>query len=166
MAITKVKLRAEGQYDPDEVSQSTGLYCADKSRTQQSFKEECDINTIVRRFGLDGVLPTGVRMPTYGDFEGISDAHEAMNAVRLAAEAFMRMPAKVRSRFENDAAKFVDFCSDDRNADEAASLGLVRDDVVAARVASQAASGSAPGAPIAAAAGVSVPSGGAVKAGG
>lgn len=101
------------------------LRCEDPSLARQSFKEECDINTIVKRFGLSGELPKGVRMPSYGDFTGIYDYASAMNAIVAARESFDTMPANVRARFNNEPADFVAFCSDDRNRDEAVKLGLV-----------------------------------------
>lgn len=118
-------IRSAYNYDRDEASNDSGLFCPEPTRAQQSFAEECDINTIVRRFHIGGELPVGVRMPTYGDFEGVFDFHSAMNAVAAARESFDRMPAEVRSRFENDPAKFVAFCSDEGNRDEAIKLGLV-----------------------------------------
>lgn len=93
--------------------------------TKQAFQEECDINVIVRRFGLTGQLPVGVRMPQFGDFSEVTDFHEALNAVRVAEESFLAMPAEVRARFGNDPGQFVDFVADDRNRDEAVKLGLV-----------------------------------------
>ena len=52
-----VFLRTPYNYDVDEVSAETGLACFDESLTQQQFKEESDINEIVRRFGLTGQTP-------------------------------------------------------------------------------------------------------------
>ena len=76
-------LRAPGNYDPDVVSNETGLACdPDEGVTQQSFKEECDINVIVERFGLTGQLPENLRMPVSGDFTGITDFQTAMQVVR------------------------------------------------------------------------------------
>lgn len=112
-------------YDTGEVSEETGLFCDDESLTQQSQAEEADINTIVRRFGLTGHLPQAVVMPVYGDFDVVSDYREALEQVRAADAAFMLMPADVRARFDNDAGAFVDFCSDDRNIDEARKMGLI-----------------------------------------
>lgn len=111
-------------YDMNEASQEAGLVC-DEGLTHQSFKEECDINTIVKRFGLSGELPEAVRMPTYADYTDVVDFHTAMNAIARAKEAFDAMPADVRSRFRNDPGAFVDFCSDERNRAEAEKLGLV-----------------------------------------
>lgn len=123
--MSKIFVRSAYNYNVDEVSQETGLRCEDESLAQQHQKDEADINTIVRRFGLSGELPSNVRMPQYGDFTGVSDYQSALEAVRAADAAFMTMPADVRSRFENDAAQFVEFCLDDRNREEAEKLGLV-----------------------------------------
>lgn len=131
-------LRAFGNYDVDKASDEAGLKCVDKSLAQQSFAEECDINTIIKRFGLDGKLPENVRMPTFGDFVGVPDFQTAMNIVVAARESFDQMPARVRARFHHDPAEFVAFCSKDENAEEAAKLGLVKDEVVAARAAAAA----------------------------
>lgn len=94
------------------------------SMARQAFRDECDINTIVRLFGLTGQLPDDVRAPVYADFEGIFDYQSALNAVIAAEDAFMSMPADVRSRFHNDPQAFVEFCSDDRNHEEARRMGL------------------------------------------
>lgn len=112
-------------YDTDEVSRETSIVCEDESLAVQSERDECDINTIVRRFGLTGHLPVGVRMPSYGDFVGVSDYQTALHAIMEADEAFMAMPAEVRERFKNDPAAFIDFCDDPANIEEARSLGLV-----------------------------------------
>lgn len=130
-------------YDLDAVPISGGLDCSgDKIMTQQSFKDECDINVIMRRFGLDGQLPVGVRMPTYMDFEGVFDFQSAMLAIIAARDSFAQMPARVRARFNNDPQAFVEFCSDDANRKEAEALGLVPPEAVAAAAAG--ASGAAP----------------------
>ena len=119
-------VRTPHNYDVDEVSDLTGLECLDPSLAQQNSRDECDINHIIERFGVTGQLPpqTG-HMPTYGDFTGISDYREALDAVSRAEESFMALPANVRERFDNDPALFVDFCSDINNRSEAIDLGLI-----------------------------------------
>lgn len=117
-------LRTEHNYDRREASKACALLCKDESKAKQSFAEESDINTIVRRFGLTGQLPTDVRAPTYGDFTEVMDFHTAMNAVAQAGEAFDRMPAAVRARFNNDPGAFVDFCSNPDNLPEMEKMGL------------------------------------------
>ena len=119
-------LRSEFNYDSDVVSYECGLSCPeDEGVTQQQFKAECDINEIVRRFGVTGELPNGVSMPLSGDFTGVTDYHSALNLVRQAQEGFMELPASVRERFDNDPARVLAFLDDESNRDEAVRLGIV-----------------------------------------
>lgn len=119
-------LRAPGNYDVDAASDASGLVCDPaESVVQQSFAEECDINTIVRRFGLTGELPQNLAMPVSGDFTGISDFHTAMNVVRAAQEEFMKLPGEMRYRFANDPGRLLEFLDNPENRDEAIKLGLV-----------------------------------------
>lgn len=93
-------------------------------RTQQQFKDECDINTIVKRFRLTGQVPVMVRVPQYGDFDTVTDFKSAMDAVSAARDSFLAMPAEVRARFKNDPGEFVEFCSVPENLPEMVKLGL------------------------------------------
>lgn len=131
-----VFVRNPYNYDVEAASDESGINCQEyvtedgeivktPSLTKQSFAEEVDINTIVRRFGLTGQLPENVRAPTYADFEEVVDYQTALNAVLAAQSAFMELPANVRERFGNDPQKFVEFTSDDNNKDEARRLGLL-----------------------------------------
>lgn len=129
-AVQKAKiempfLRTPYNYDTNAASDESGLACRDESKAIQSAAEECDINTIVRRFGITGQLPEGVRAPTYADFTEVTDFKTAMDAIAVAGEAFDRMPGEIRARFNNDPGAFVDFCSDEGNRAEAEKLGLV-----------------------------------------
>jgi hypothetical protein len=122
----KVFLRAPYNYDVDVASDQSGLVCPKEDGvTQQQFRDECDINTIVARFGLTGELPGDYRAPVSGDFVGIHDFHSAMNAVRAADESFMEMPAALRVRFGHDPQRLIDFLSDVNNRAEAIKLGLI-----------------------------------------
>lgn len=118
-------VRSAYNYDMDIASERSGLHCDDPSLALQSALEESDINTIVRRFGLTGELPTDVAVPRFADFEEVFDFQSAMNLCIEAERSFMRMPADVRRRFGNDPQEFVAFVSDDRNRDEAKKLGLL-----------------------------------------
>jgi len=125
MKIKAPFLRTQFNYDTNEAGDESALHCKDPTLAQQQFQDECDINTIVKRFGITGQLPTNVAMPTYGNFEQVFDYHTAMNTIRAADVAFYSMPADVRARFHNNAGEFVDFCSNEKNRDEAIKLGLV-----------------------------------------
>jgi len=100
------------------------LDCKDPTLTQQAFKDDVDINVLLERFRVTGVLPQGVRLPEYGDFTGVSDFASAMSAVVSAQDSFMQLPASIRSRFGNSPQAFLEFCSDPSNKDELVKLGL------------------------------------------
>lgn len=96
-----------------------------KSRTHQSFKDECDINNIMKRFEKTGILPDLIkRNPRYGDFSDVPSYQEALNTVLLANEQFAALSARVRDRFNNDPQAFLAFVHDEKNSDEMIKLGL------------------------------------------
>jgi len=119
-----VFVRSPLNYDMYAASNETALVCKDPSLTQQQFAAESDINTIVDVFMKTGHLPDPVSMPQYVDYEGVFDFQSAMNVVRAADENFMRMDAKLRSRFHNSPQEFLEFFADPVNTDEAIRLGL------------------------------------------
>lgn len=112
-------------YDTDAESRSCGaVFDPENDRTIQSEKENSDINVIVRRFGVTGVVPQSLRPVMYGQFEGVFDFQSAMNAVREAQERFAELPAEVRKRFANNPQEFVVFCSNPENLPEMRKMGL------------------------------------------
>lgn len=116
--------RTAYNYNMDKASLLSGLLCTDETRTQQQFKEECDINTIVERFGLTGQLPESLSTPYNADFDEVIDYHTAWNKIIAADNAFMQLPAAIREDFNNDAGRWVDFVSDPKNIDKAREWGL------------------------------------------
>jgi len=117
--------RRVGAYDAEEASKDSAVdFSNARDRTQQAHAAETDINGIVKRFKVTGVIPQGVRTPSYGDFDGITDFRSAMDAIIAAEKSFMAMPSAVRSRFGNDPAEFVSFCSNPENLDEMRKWGL------------------------------------------
>lgn len=118
-------VRSPYNYDMNEASEESGLECKDPTLTQQQFKDEVDINTLVERFGLTGEMPQVAKLPSFDDYTGIFDYQTAMNAIVAAREQFMTLPAKLRSRFENDPHQYVNFFADPNNKDEAIRLGLI-----------------------------------------
>lgn len=98
------------------------------SMTKQSFKEQTDINQILKRYKTTGTVDhIDRRVPRFGDFTGEFDFAASLNMVREAQDAFMALPAEVRRRFGNDPGQLLDFIRDAANADEARDLGLLAD---------------------------------------
>lgn len=101
----------------------------DRPLTQQSAKDECDINVIMKR-AIGGADISGQfrpEVPRYGDFTEVpNNLRDCMLVIRRADELFMSLDANVRRRFSNDPAMMLDFLADPKNRDEAVSLGLVK----------------------------------------
>lgn len=114
----------EKLYNFKKRSDESGLECKDPSLTVQSDAVDADINTIVRRFGITGKLPDNFRLPQYGDFDDVDDFLSAQIAIAEGQSEFMKIPAEVRARFDNDPAKFHDFAIDPDNFGSLVELGL------------------------------------------
>lgn len=98
-----------------------------KSKVQQNLKDRTDINLIMSKYQKTGLIDW-VKDPSkadYGDFSQVEDYQSALHQVMEAQEAFMTLSAKVRNRFRNDPAKFIEFMQDPKNKAEAAELGLI-----------------------------------------
>lgn len=119
------KVRVVGEYDSDGVSSDNALHCPEESLTHQEFKEESDINTIIDRFGIGENPIEAQKWVTNVDISEAPDNYmDVMNQLNAARDQFMSLPAKVRSQFDNDPGKFVDFVSDPSNGEEMVRLGL------------------------------------------
>jgi phage internal scaffolding protein len=125
MSKNSVFLRTPYNYDRDAATNESGLACEEPSLAQQHFKEECDINTILQKFNITGLLPEAPLSPRYGDFTGIGDYHTALNRVIAAQDEFEALPAQIRARFGNDPAQLIEFMENSENRPEAEELGLV-----------------------------------------
>lgn len=95
------------------------------SLTKQCFKDDCDINNILRKYETTGVLPEVIKTnPQYGDFSDVLSYEDSLNVVAMAQEQFSYLSAKVRRRFDNDPAKFLEFVDDPSNLEESYDLGI------------------------------------------
>lgn len=128
---SRIKWRT--QYDDEADARerkATDIFCPEDVQTSQDLSNS-DINQIVARFGItDGsVLPTSLGFPIgpeyYGDFTEIPDLRGALDAQRNISEIFAELPAKVRSRFQNDPYALWEFVNSPENLEEAVTLGLL-----------------------------------------
>jgi phage internal scaffolding protein len=117
-------IRSNYNYNTKKATKANSIACAEPTLTQQNFKDSTDINRIVKQYGKTGLAEQTTRQPLPEDYHNITDYHSAMNAIRAGDEAFAELPATTRERFDNDPAKFVDFCLDEKNNEEATQMGL------------------------------------------
>nr|QJB20070.1 MAG: internal scaffolding protein [Microvirus sp.] len=106
------------------ISLATSESSFEDSLTHQSFKDECDINTIISRIDTEGFLTDSGRPPQYFDASLVPDFQSAQNQMAYAQQSFDALPAHVRDYFRNDPARFVKFFEDPKNAQQAIDLGL------------------------------------------
>ena len=97
-----------------------------EGRTMQEFKDECDINNILKKYQRSGLVDHVREFEgRYGDFTAAVDYHEAMNITIQAQEMFMTLPSAIRARFENDPGEFLAFANNPENEDELREMGLL-----------------------------------------
>lgn len=94
------------------------------SRTSQAEKDNCDLNILVRRFGISPLM-SPVDPSRFGDVPEL-DLREALQIVEDAESAFMELPAKTRERFNNDPLELLAALNDPAREDELRDLGLLR----------------------------------------
>lgn len=95
------------------------------SRTKQSFKDECDINRILKKYEKTGLLThTSKYAGRYEDLPSDVDYQASLNAIMQAEEAFFSLPSKLRARFDNDPEGFLAFVQNPANENELVELGL------------------------------------------
>lgn len=114
----KITVRKNGTID-------IGTINLEPSRTQQQFKDECDINNIIKTYSQTGVLPVSKKVGAFLDVSNVADYQTSLQTVYEAQRAFDALPSKIRTRFENDPNQLLAFIEDDKNYDEALSLGLL-----------------------------------------
>jgi len=86
------------------------------SRTQQSFRDETDINQIMAKYQKTGIIDhVNEHGPRYGDQPSAPDYHTAMNLVADTNSMFEELPSSVRADFDNDPSQFLDYVADEGN---------------------------------------------------
>ncbi len=93
-------------------------------KTQQHFKDECDVTQIVQKFTQTGELPVAASQHQYG-IATSQTFTESMFIVSEAKEEFAKLPSEARATFDNDVAKYLDAASDETQRPVFEELGLM-----------------------------------------
>jgi phage internal scaffolding protein len=103
------------------------LDCGTVSKTQQSFKKECDINNIMQKYNKTGLV---THVNNYnGDYSDVSNVptyHEALGIIEGAHTAFNTLPSEIRKMFDNDPGRFLDFVHNSDNVEAMREMGLMK----------------------------------------
>lgn len=117
----KAQQKRMGHYRPHDKLTTKFLK---PSRTKQEFREDCDVNVIIRRFTKSGILPSSNANPQYIDAASLPDLQGAMAIMLEAEKHFMSLPAQVRKEFDNSPVKYVEFATDPKNIDVLREWGI------------------------------------------
>lgn len=95
------------------------------SKTQQHFKDEVNVNNIVKKFTETGqVSHLNHSRAQYGEAPDV-DFRSAMDIVQKAQETFDSLPSELRKRFGNDPANYLEFVQNPENIEEMYDLGMI-----------------------------------------
>lgn len=103
------------------------------SRTQQHFKKETNINSILKKYKKSGLLTDPLIKPTvypqFGDFTDVVDFQTMKNKMIQVQNYFNSLPVEIRNKFGNDPHNLMEFMNNDENKEEAIKLGLIGRDL-------------------------------------
>ncbi len=92
---------------------------------KQSFKGECDINNIMKKYVNSGMVThVSENRGRFADVSEVSSYQEAIQMVRDTHKFFLGLTPDVRAVFDHDPAVFLDFIGDPANEAEIRRLGL------------------------------------------
>lgn len=95
-----------------------------KSLTQQSSKDDCDINLIMKKHRFNPIKQPEYTDENFGDFSNIPNYQESLQIVIDADQAFKQLPSSVRKEMR-DPRGMIQFCENEANRDRAIELGLI-----------------------------------------
>lgn len=78
-----------------------------ETQTEQSHKQECDINYIMQRYRKTGILPTRINKPVFADVANVGGFDKAMDIVAKGMSEFHKLPEKIRLKYDNDPRKWL-----------------------------------------------------------
>lgn len=105
---------------------SPGIDCSDsEDMTEQHHAESCDIHSIMRQADKTGIVThLNQYEGSYGNFIDAPDFTTAMQQIAAAKSLFESVPSAIRSEFDNDPAKFLDFVQNPENKQAMDDYGL------------------------------------------
>lgn len=80
----------------------------DRYAAAQVFKDQCDVNNIIKRYTEGDALALERVKTFYGDFTNSPKSLlEAMNIVQNGREAFSKLPLEIREAYNHDPDQFI-----------------------------------------------------------
>lgn len=114
-----------------KVKRQNGTYrymtvLAGEKITDQSQKNMCDINLMMKQYANTGLLPqVKQKVGQFLDMTEIPDFMEAHKLVQEAKELFYQLPSEVRNLMNHDPANLEVFLADEKNKSILEKHGLI-----------------------------------------
>ncbi len=106
-----------------------GIVFDEPSLTDQSQYKDTDINNIVRRYQVTGLLDSPGSVPfetlQYGDATLLPDYQTALDLVNNVQSEFSTLPSEVREKFEHDPMKLLEALQDPTKKEMLQDIGLL-----------------------------------------
>lgn len=116
-------LHFPNQYDM--MKEKKGITFKEPTRTKQDYKEECDINSIMRRYEATGVIShVSELQPFYADVSAYGDLQEAYAIMDKAEQAFMALPSALREELGHDPRNLVGYINNPANREKCIEFGI------------------------------------------
>ena len=93
--------------------------------TEQSHKNETDINFILRDYKRTGFIKHAKENQGRYDDISVQDFQEAMFIVANAQNMFNELPGVIRKEFQNDPTRFMEFVHNPANETRMRELGIL-----------------------------------------
>lgn len=126
------KIKCRTAYNARDEEHEGLIFAEDEGMTQQHFKDECDVNLIIKRYVQTGVMEhTSNSEPWFGDVSDVpTNLAESYESLARAEAAFMALPAEIRKSLDNDPAKLETWLSEPENRFKAEEFGLIKKSVI------------------------------------
>lgn len=93
-------IRSQADNKGDAISAATALEPGEDVHTRQEFKDETDINNIMKRFGQTGMIAT--RQMEWGkEIDESIDLQQAIGAINQARAATFNVPPELKTKYPN-----------------------------------------------------------------
>jgi hypothetical protein len=105
-------IRTPYNYDVNEASIDTGVECVEPTLARQEFKLDCDLNTMIRRFGVEVA-----QEPNWREFDATvipDNFMELQQVLKEGVDAFNGLPSEVRAQHENNPEKFLNWVKEEQ----------------------------------------------------
>lgn len=103
-------------YSRYKVPKVSGLKCSEHSLTEQVYKDQCDLNFLIRKYGLEEdpfqltlYIDPATRKMQYVDTTNVPDLYAALSAQRHLRQIFNELSYTDQQRFSFSVDAFSDY---------------------------------------------------------